>query len=87
MCQSHTGRLTELWFLPKPAFGLNTNDDDDVLGVALELLNLQLYYIKYYLLVNVKGITWDLTPESDPWGPIFPSHTTFIHTTHTCIMC
>ena len=23
------GRLTGLWFLPKPAFGLNTNDDDD----------------------------------------------------------
>ena len=21
--------LTGLWFLPKPAFGLNTNDDDD----------------------------------------------------------
>ena len=29
MCQSHTGRLTGLWFLSKPAFGLNTNDDDD----------------------------------------------------------
>ena len=29
MCQSHTGRLTGLWFLPKLAFGLNTNDDDD----------------------------------------------------------
>ena len=29
MCQSHTGRLTGLWFLPKPAFGLNTNDDDE----------------------------------------------------------
>ena len=29
MCQSHTGRLTGLWFLPKPAFGLNTNDDDN----------------------------------------------------------
>ena len=28
VCQSHTGRLTGLWFLPKPAFGLNTNDDD-----------------------------------------------------------
>ena len=28
MCQSHTGRLTGLWFLPKPAFGLSTNDDD-----------------------------------------------------------
>ena len=28
MCQSHTGRLTGLWFLPKPAFGLNTTDDD-----------------------------------------------------------
>ena len=32
MCQSHTGRLTGLWFLPKPAFGLNTNDDDIVLS-------------------------------------------------------
>ena len=30
MCQSHTGRLTGLWFLPKPAFGLNTDDDDDL---------------------------------------------------------
>ena len=30
MCQSHTGRLTGLWFLPKPAVGLNTNDDDEV---------------------------------------------------------
>ena len=27
MCQSHTGRLTGLWFLPKPTFGLNTNGD------------------------------------------------------------
>jgi hypothetical protein len=24
-CQSHTGRLTRLWFLPKLAQGLNTN--------------------------------------------------------------
>jgi hypothetical protein len=24
-CQSHTGRLTGIWFLPKPAQGLNTN--------------------------------------------------------------
>lgn len=38
-------------------------------------------------LLSVKGSTWDLTPESDPWGPILPSHTTFMHTTHTCIMC
>ena len=29
MFQSHTGRLTGLWFLPKPAFGLNTDDDDE----------------------------------------------------------
>ena len=29
MCQSHTGRLTGLWFLPEAAFGLNTNDDED----------------------------------------------------------
>ena len=33
MCQSHAGRLTGLWFLPEPAFGLNTNDDDD-LGIC-----------------------------------------------------
>ena len=39
MCQSHTGRLTGLWFLPKPAFGLNTNDDDDI-------------YIYIFLVVN-----------------------------------
>ena len=31
MCQSHTGRLTGLWFLSKPAFGLNTNDDESLL--------------------------------------------------------
>jgi hypothetical protein len=24
-CQSHTGHLTGLWFLPKPAQGLNSN--------------------------------------------------------------
>jgi hypothetical protein len=29
VCQSHTGRLTGLWFLPKLAQRLNTNDDDD----------------------------------------------------------
>ena len=29
MCQSHTGRLTGLWFLPKPAFGLNTNNNNN----------------------------------------------------------
>ena len=37
MCQSHTGHLTGLWFLPKPAFALNTNDDDELhcwLGVT-----------------------------------------------------
>jgi len=56
-----------------------------LLGVVLELLNLQLYSIKYD--VSVKGIIWDLTPESDPGAPILPSHKTFMHTTHTCIMC
>ena len=35
MCQSHTGRLTGLWFLSKPAFGLNTNDDDDFFVICL----------------------------------------------------
>jgi len=57
------------------------------LGVVLELLNLQHYYIKYNVLVSVKGIVWDLMPESDPWGPVLPSHTTFMHTTHTRITC
>ena len=38
MCQSHTGRLTGLWFLPKPAFGLNTNDDDDDIYLFIHLL-------------------------------------------------
>ena len=37
MCQSHTGRLTGLWFLPKPAFGLNTNDDDIYIYIFLSL--------------------------------------------------
>ena len=36
MCQSHTGRLTGLWFLPKPAFELNANDDDRVTNVLSE---------------------------------------------------
>ena len=27
-------RLTGLWFLPKPAFGLNTNNDDDSVFVC-----------------------------------------------------
>jgi hypothetical protein len=27
--QSHTGRLTGLWFLPKLAQGLNNNNNDD----------------------------------------------------------
>ena len=35
MCQSHTGRLAGLWFLPKPAFGLNTNDDDIYIYMAI----------------------------------------------------
>jgi hypothetical protein len=26
VCQGHTGRLTEFWFLLKPAWGLNTNE-------------------------------------------------------------
>ena len=39
MCQSHTGRLTGLWFLPKPAFGLNTNDDDTDKYIVVNLLS------------------------------------------------
>jgi len=26
VCQSHTGHMTGLWFLPSPAFKLNTNE-------------------------------------------------------------
>ena len=48
MCQSHTGRLTGLWFLPKPAFGLNTNDD----GVTYDL---ELFVVQD----QTKG--WDFT--------------------------
>ena len=29
-CQSHTGRLTGLWFLPKLAQGLNTNNNNNI---------------------------------------------------------
>ena len=29
VCQSHTGRLTGLWFLPYPAFGLNTTTNNN----------------------------------------------------------
>ena len=32
--QSHTGRLTGLWFLPKPAFGLNTNNNNNISRTA-----------------------------------------------------
>ena len=42
MCQSHTGRLTGLWFLPKPAFGLNTNDDDIYIQKNLNCIKLEL---------------------------------------------
>ena len=34
--QSHTGRLTELWFLPKMALGLNTTN---------------YYYIYFYIFI------------------------------------
>ena len=29
VCQSHTGHMTGLWFLPAQPLRLNTNDDDD----------------------------------------------------------
>ena len=45
MCQSHTGRLTGLWFLPNPAFGLNTNDDDDD--------DIYIYYKMTWFLVDI----------------------------------
>ena len=38
MCQSHTGRLTELWFLPKPAFGLNTTNNNKYYDIFLRIL-------------------------------------------------
>ena len=52
MCQSHTGRLTGLWFLPKPAFGLNTNDDDDIYSTVIKpwiilLVNIDAINLKF----------------------------------------
>ena len=29
VCQSHTGHMTGLWFLPTRPLRLNINDDDD----------------------------------------------------------
>jgi hypothetical protein len=40
MCQSHTGHLTGLWFLPKPAQGLNTNQSISTKGGRTNLLSL-----------------------------------------------
>jgi hypothetical protein len=37
-CQSHAGRLTVLWFLPKPTQGLNNNNNN--------------YYYYYYYYNN-----------------------------------
>jgi hypothetical protein len=39
--QSRTGRLTGLWFLPKPAQGLNTTENYQ-LGQSVQLLNANL---------------------------------------------
>ena len=62
MCQSHTGRLTGLWFLPKPAFGLNTNDDDESL-VLLGLLFIEDYNALAFTqnrgTMNVYGINFE----------------------------
>ena len=38
--QGHTSRLTEFWFLPKLALGLNTDDDDDY------------YYILFIIIIG-----------------------------------
>ena len=46
MCQSRTGRLTGLWFLPKPAFGLNTNNDDDPILYMFHLAEPVAVYIE-----------------------------------------
>ena len=45
MCQSHTGRLTGLWFLPKPAFGLNTtttNNNNELQTPIIQPTNVQI---------------------------------------------
>jgi hypothetical protein len=39
-CQSHAGRLTGLWLLPKPAQGLNTNQ-------SINVTNKEIYKIVY----------------------------------------
>ena len=68
MCQSHTGRLTGLWFLPKPAFGLNTDDDDDNYNVVL-LRNekhhsfLQLTHTKLHVAWRNGGHAWQEPAE------------------------
>jgi len=46
--QSHTSRLTELWYLPRPAQGLNTNNNNNnnnnnVLLIWKEINNQQQY--------------------------------------------
>ena len=58
MCQSHTGRLTGLWFLPKPAFGLNTNDDDDIcwVNIKTQCLEVSRAVRRIYTSLGAKGL-------------------------------
>jgi len=42
VCQNHTGRVTGLWFLPSPAFRLNTNELINV--VTVTQTNLYVFY-------------------------------------------
>ena len=64
MCQSHTGRLTGLWFLPKPALGLNTNDDDDLIGssykfdTVLGIAYSQILQCCYFVLSRSGAVGW-----------------------------
>ena len=39
VCQSHTGHMTGLWFLPTRLLRLNTNDDDGWLSGQLVVMS------------------------------------------------
>ena len=66
MCQSHTGRLTGLWFLPKPAFGLNTNDDDD--DDKLDNGEMSKYVYQEENSVHLRNLVEVLTLKNSIWG-------------------
>jgi hypothetical protein len=48
--QSHTGRLTGLWFLPKLAQGLNTNNNNVHFKNSLKMFELTSQHFGSYVL-------------------------------------